>query len=360
MLDDDDLAAAAKLAHALDAAAANADRGVDSCIAAAQSALMGERRIRLEYLSVVDPTTFLPVDDGHGGPSAHAHRGDRGRTPLHRQRRDLPRLSPGRACAHHPHRRSDRLHRVVGMAHPHRSHVRSARPHLLLRGRHELDEGDGPRGAARGARAHRRGPPQPSRPRRQPRRRGPRGLASATTVLTTRAGAKALTHPDLRGLAAGDAVTLSAPGKPDLTITATPGRHGAPLTLPLVGPVIGFALTLGGRRPPGALDDGRHRRCTGAPPLRRRPRARGGARPHGRGAVRAVGAAALHDECEGGAWSSSRWRARGGGADPRRGLEPLHRAGGSGPELLASAPATVADRVRWAPLGEPIEIATAR
>jgi len=67
MLDDDDLAAAAKLAHALDAAAANADRGVDSCIAAAQSALMGERRIRLEYLSVVDPTTFLPVDDGHGG-----------------------------------------------------------------------------------------------------------------------------------------------------------------------------------------------------------------------------------------------------------------------------------------------------
>jgi len=67
MLDAADLAAAAKLAHALDAAASNADRGVDSCIAAAQSALMGEPRIRLEYLSVVDPSTFLPVDDGHGG-----------------------------------------------------------------------------------------------------------------------------------------------------------------------------------------------------------------------------------------------------------------------------------------------------
>jgi pantoate--beta-alanine ligase len=67
MLDDGELAAAAKLAHALDAAASNADRGVDSCIAAAQSALMGEPRIRLEYLSVVDPSTFLPVDDGHGG-----------------------------------------------------------------------------------------------------------------------------------------------------------------------------------------------------------------------------------------------------------------------------------------------------
>jgi pantoate--beta-alanine ligase len=67
MLDDSDLAAAAKLPGALDAAAANADRGVDACIAAAQSSLMGEPRIRLEYLSVVDPVTFLPVDEGHGG-----------------------------------------------------------------------------------------------------------------------------------------------------------------------------------------------------------------------------------------------------------------------------------------------------
>lgn len=67
MLDERDLAAAALLPAALDAAAANADRGVDACIAAAQSALMGEPRIRLEYLSVVDPATFLPVDEGSGG-----------------------------------------------------------------------------------------------------------------------------------------------------------------------------------------------------------------------------------------------------------------------------------------------------
>jgi pantoate--beta-alanine ligase len=42
---------------------------VDACIAAAQSALMGEQRIRLEYLSVVDPSTFLPVDEGSSGPA---------------------------------------------------------------------------------------------------------------------------------------------------------------------------------------------------------------------------------------------------------------------------------------------------
>lgn len=67
MLEERDLAAAGLLPAALDAAASNADRGVDACIAAAQSALMGEPRIRLEYLSVVDPDTFLPVDEGHQG-----------------------------------------------------------------------------------------------------------------------------------------------------------------------------------------------------------------------------------------------------------------------------------------------------
>ncbi len=69
MLDERDLVAAALLPAALDAAAANADRGIDACIAAAQSTLMGEPRIRLEYLSVVDPQTFLPADEGSQGPA---------------------------------------------------------------------------------------------------------------------------------------------------------------------------------------------------------------------------------------------------------------------------------------------------
>jgi pantoate--beta-alanine ligase len=69
LLDAADRRAATKLTSALDAAASQADRGVDACIAAAQSALMGEPRIRLEYLNVVDPATFLPVDEGHAGPA---------------------------------------------------------------------------------------------------------------------------------------------------------------------------------------------------------------------------------------------------------------------------------------------------
>lgn len=69
VLDPADRAAAALLPRALEAAASNADRDVDACIAAAQSTLMGESRIRLEYLNVVDPATFLPVDEGHRGPA---------------------------------------------------------------------------------------------------------------------------------------------------------------------------------------------------------------------------------------------------------------------------------------------------
>ncbi|QHC65626.1 pantoate--beta-alanine ligase [Rathayibacter sp. VKM Ac-2759] len=53
----------------LEAAASAADRGVDSVIAAAQSAAMGEPLVKLDYLAVADPTTFLPVDDDYRGPA---------------------------------------------------------------------------------------------------------------------------------------------------------------------------------------------------------------------------------------------------------------------------------------------------
>jgi pantoate--beta-alanine ligase len=57
------------LSAALEAAASSADRGVDSVIAAAQGALMGESLVDLDYLKIVHPDTFLPVDDGYRGPA---------------------------------------------------------------------------------------------------------------------------------------------------------------------------------------------------------------------------------------------------------------------------------------------------
>lgn len=71
-------------------------------------------------------------------------------------------------------------------------------------------------------------------------------LRRAGTVLTTAAGQRRLGAANVRGLRAGEATTLTAPGKPAVTVRATPCRHGPPLSRPLVGSVIGFALSLDG------------------------------------------------------------------------------------------------------------------
>ncbi len=61
--------AARALSRALEAAQSAGDRGIDSVLAAAQSVLMDEKLVTLDYLKVVDPKTFLPVDDGYKGPA---------------------------------------------------------------------------------------------------------------------------------------------------------------------------------------------------------------------------------------------------------------------------------------------------
>jgi L-ascorbate metabolism protein UlaG (beta-lactamase superfamily) len=66
-------------------------------------------------------------------------------------------------------------------------------------------------------------------------------LPAAGTVVTTTSGAKRL-GGNAQGLAAWDSTRLSAEGKPPIDVKATPCRHGPPLTHPIVGDVIGFAL----------------------------------------------------------------------------------------------------------------------
>ena len=63
----DERALARAVPAALDAAESCADQDVDAMVAAAQSALAGEDGADLEYLAVVDPATFRPVDDGYRG-----------------------------------------------------------------------------------------------------------------------------------------------------------------------------------------------------------------------------------------------------------------------------------------------------
>jgi L-ascorbate metabolism protein UlaG (beta-lactamase superfamily) len=66
-------------------------------------------------------------------------------------------------------------------------------------------------------------------------------LPSAGAVVTTASGAKRLGN-GASGLEPWGTTTLQASGKPTLEVTATPCRHGPPLSRPVAGDVIGFAL----------------------------------------------------------------------------------------------------------------------
>ncbi len=67
-------------------------------------------------------------------------------------------------------------------------------------------------------------------------------LAEAGTVVTTVPAARRLAAPNVRGLADWESTTLEAEGRPSLTVTATPGRHGPKFSGPITGKVNGFAL----------------------------------------------------------------------------------------------------------------------
>ncbi|UYN82842.1 MAG: pantoate--beta-alanine ligase [Microcella sp.] len=61
--------AARALPDALEAAQSAADRGIDAVLAAMQGVLMGADDVQLDYIAVVRPDTFQPVDDDHRGPA---------------------------------------------------------------------------------------------------------------------------------------------------------------------------------------------------------------------------------------------------------------------------------------------------
>jgi pantoate--beta-alanine ligase len=64
-LDDAHRSASLALRRALDAAASAAS--ASAAIAAAEAAVTGDDLVKLDYLAVVDPRTFRPVDDGYRG-----------------------------------------------------------------------------------------------------------------------------------------------------------------------------------------------------------------------------------------------------------------------------------------------------
>jgi L-ascorbate metabolism protein UlaG (beta-lactamase superfamily) len=71
-------------------------------------------------------------------------------------------------------------------------------------------------------------------------------LGRVRTVITTVPGAKRLGGA-VRGLEPWATANLEAPGLPTIEVTATPCRHGPPLSRPVAGAVIGFALAWPGQ-----------------------------------------------------------------------------------------------------------------
>jgi L-ascorbate metabolism protein UlaG (beta-lactamase superfamily) len=71
-------------------------------------------------------------------------------------------------------------------------------------------------------------------------------LPSAGRVITTPSGERRL-GGNAVGLAPWASTTLSAPDGAEVRVTATPCRHGPPLSRPLVGEVVGFVLEWDGQ-----------------------------------------------------------------------------------------------------------------
>jgi L-ascorbate metabolism protein UlaG (beta-lactamase superfamily) len=75
-------------------------------------------------------------------------------------------------------------------------------------------------------------------------------LPAVDTILTTASGSKRLGSVipgGARGMRAWETTRLERPGRPAIDVTATPCRHGPPLSVPIVGDVIGFALRWDGQ-----------------------------------------------------------------------------------------------------------------
>jgi len=72
-------------------------------------------------------------------------------------------------------------------------------------------------------------------------------LPRVPTVVTTVAGARRLGGRSV-GLTEWESTTLQSEGRPAISVTGTPCRHGPPLSQPVVGSVIGFALRWEGQQ----------------------------------------------------------------------------------------------------------------
>ena len=120
-------------------------------------------------------------------------------------------------------------------------------------------------------------------------------LPSVGTIVTTEPGAQRL-GMSARGLRPWATTRLEAPGKPAIEVTATPCRHGPPLSHPIVGDVVGFSLRWEGQEHGELWISGDTVLYDGVREVARAAARRHGAAPPRRRAVRRHRPAALHHD----------------------------------------------------------------
>jgi L-ascorbate metabolism protein UlaG (beta-lactamase superfamily) len=178
-------------------------------------------------------------------------------------------------------------------------------------------------------------------------------LPSAGTVITTASGARRL-GGGARGLTDWQSTTLEGEGRTPIEVTATPCRHGPPLSHPIVGDVIGFALRWEGQEHGALWISGDTVLYDGVREVADRLEVDtallhlGGVRFPVTGPVRFTLTA--RDAIELCALVQPRTAIPihyEGWAHFREGRDAIERE-------LAAAPADVRDRVRWVPIGEPV------
>ena len=183
-------------------------------------------------------------------------------------------------------------------------------------------------------------------------RAGRRLLTGAGPVLTTRSGARRL-GGDARGLRPWERIELDGGGG-RVRITATPARHGPPLSRPFVGEVIGFVLEWPDQRHGALYVSGDTVWFRGVREVGRRFRV-GTALLHV-GGVRFAATGPLRYTMDG---AGAARAARSLGAVQ---IFPLHHEGWShiaeGREQTeaAFARAGLGERVRWLERGRPVEV----
>jgi L-ascorbate metabolism protein UlaG (beta-lactamase superfamily) len=180
-------------------------------------------------------------------------------------------------------------------------------------------------------------------------------LSEAGVVVTTVPGAKRL-GGSTRGLAAWDETALTVPAKPEITVTATPCRHGPPLSHPLAGEVVGFGLGWPGQEHGVLWISGDTVLYRGVLEVADRLEVDTAVLHLGGVQFPITGPVHYSMTAEGAVALCERVRPRTvipvhyeGWKHFREGREAVERA-------FANAPPEVRDGVRWLPIGEPVEL----